>query len=62
MAILQGLEKVKKETDKSQEMMEHGVDEYEKTHSVCCDYPLINGMCTSCKEGSGSQYEWDKEH
>ena len=57
MSILQELEKIKKENDKLQEMLEVGVHEYEKTNSSCCDAPItVDGMhCSDCKEGCSNQ-------
>ena len=37
-------------------------EEYERTHSICCDAGLANEVCMGCGDGSESQWQWDKEH
>jgi len=57
MGVLQSFEELKKETDKLQEMVEQGPDEYAKGHSNCCDAKMMMGICLSCKEHCVSQWE-----
>lgn len=59
MGILKEFEKIKKETDKLQAMLEDGEEEYAKTHSNCCDAQIdkLNGSCAECLEHCVSQYE-----
>lgn len=45
------------ELEKNIAIDEQGINEYEKTHSNCCDAQMINGFCLSCKEHTVSQKE-----
>lgn len=55
--ITEEFSEIKKGTDKLQEMVEYGPDEYAKSHSNCCDSRIMNGICLSCKEHTISQWE-----
>ncbi len=46
---------IREHKDKLQEMLDDGVDEYERTHSICCDAKIMMGICMECKEHTGSQ-------
>lgn len=48
--------------DKLAEMFEQGEEEYERTHSVCCDGLLLPGsICGICKDCTVSQKEYDEK-
>lgn len=57
--IMEEFSEIKTATDKLQDMMEMGQDEYAKTHSNCCDARMLNGICLTCKEPTVSQKDSD---
>ena len=54
---MEEFKKIQKETENLQEMLEVGVDEYQRTHANCCDAPLTPDKehCGECGEGCSNQ-------